>query len=93
MNNNSNNFTENGLDDKKLRIIQNSPSFVEVGSFKVSFIPTSHSVPEAASLLIETPLGRIFHTGDLKVDYSPVLGDPFQDKIIIDGLQSLSIYL
>jgi ribonuclease J len=49
---------------------------VELGPFKVTFVALAHSIPEGNGLLIETPYGRIFHTGDWKIDETPVLGEP-----------------
>jgi ribonuclease J len=49
---------------------------VDVGPFGIDFVPLSHSIPEANALLIHTPHGRIFHTGDWKLDEVPVLGSP-----------------
>ncbi len=43
---------------------------------KVEFIKTNHSIQDAAALAIHTPAGVIIHTGDFKVDYTPVFGDP-----------------
>ena len=47
---------------------------VELGPFRISFVALSHSIPEGNGLLIETPFGNIFHTGDWKIDETPVLG-------------------
>ena len=47
-----------------------------LGPFGLSYIPLAHSIPEGNALLIDTPYGRIFHTGDWKLDDSPQLGDP-----------------
>ncbi len=49
---------------------------VEAGPFKVSFLPVTHSIPDPAMLLIETPAGRIVHTGDFKLDPDPIIGAP-----------------
>ncbi|MEM8752454.1 MAG: ribonuclease J [Pseudomonadota bacterium] len=49
---------------------------VEAGPFKVSFLPVTHSIPDPAMLLIETPAGRIVHTGDYKLDPAPTIGAP-----------------
>ncbi|MGB0507518.1 MAG: ribonuclease J [Pikeienuella sp.] len=49
---------------------------VEVGGFSVSFLPVTHSIPDPAMLLIETPAGRVVHTGDFKLDPAPVIGAP-----------------
>jgi ribonuclease J len=47
---------------------------IELGDFKVEYVHLTHSIPEPNGLLIETPLGRIFHTGDWKIDPHPVVG-------------------
>jgi ribonuclease J len=59
----------------KLRVIQPNAPF-DLGPFGVTFVPMSHSIPEASALLIDTPFGRIFHTGDWKLDAAPVIGHP-----------------
>ena len=48
---------------------------VKLGQFKVEFIHTNHSIADAVALAITTPLGVIVHTGDFKVDYTPIDGD------------------
>lgn len=48
---------------------------INVGSFRVEFIKTNHSIPDASALAITTPAGIIFHTGDFKIDYTPLFGD------------------
>lgn len=47
---------------------------IGVGKFEVEFVRTTHSIADACSLAIHTPLGTIFHTGDFKVDYTPIDG-------------------
>ena len=49
---------------------------VQLGCFTVEFIKTSHSIPGAVALAIVTPVGTIIHTGDFKVDYTPLDGEP-----------------
>ncbi|QNM82954.1 ribonuclease J [Sphingomonas sabuli] len=49
---------------------------VDIGPFKVRFVALAHSIPEGNGLLIETAHGRVFHTGDWKIDDTPVLGNP-----------------
>jgi ribonuclease J len=66
-----------GLDTTQVRITGPWPHLTHAGPFAVGFVPVSHSIPESSSLLIETPAGRILHTGDFKVDATPVVGDPF----------------
>ena len=47
-----------------------------LGPFGLRYVPLAHSIPEGNALLIDTPHGRVFHTGDWKLDDSPQLGDP-----------------
>jgi ribonuclease J len=49
---------------------------VELGPFKIEFIRASHSLVDCFSLAIRTPVGTIIHTGDYKVDETPVIGEP-----------------
>ncbi|MDE6905859.1 MAG: ribonuclease J [Lachnospiraceae bacterium] len=48
---------------------------INLGSFRVEFIKTNHSIQDAAALAIYSPAGIVVHTGDFKVDYTPVFGD------------------
>ncbi|MDA0269633.1 MAG: ribonuclease J [Chloroflexi bacterium] len=47
---------------------------IDVGPFSVEFFSVSHSIPDSAGLIIETPLGPIVHTGDFKLDHTPIMG-------------------
>ncbi|MDR2179454.1 MAG: ribonuclease J [Synergistaceae bacterium] len=47
---------------------------VEIGPFKARFIAVSHSIPDGVAISIETPLGRVIHTGDFKLDSTPIDG-------------------
>ena len=49
---------------------------VTLGQFKIEFIKTNHSIQDAVALAIYSPAGIVVHTGDFKVDYTPVFGDP-----------------
>lgn len=53
---------------------------VDIGSFKVEFIHASHSLVDCFSLAITTPLGTVIHTGDYKIDDTPVIGMPYDLK-------------
>ena len=67
---------EEGLTGKvKLKIIERGGSF-NIDPFRVTYVPLAHSIPEGNGLLIESPFGNIFHTGDWKIDDTPVLGQP-----------------
>ena len=68
---------EAGLPSDALRVVEPRPMVVEAGPFKVQFVPVSHSIPESSALIIDTPAGRILHTGDFKLDGNPVVGEAF----------------
>ena len=67
----------------KLNIVERGGS-IELGPFRVSFVALSHSIPEGNGLLIETPFGNIFHTGDWKIDETPVLGSAPDTDILTE---------
>ena len=62
------------LDSAKLNTVQFG-DVIPAGDFAVEFIKTNHSIQDAAALALHTPAGTILHTGDFKVDYTPVFGD------------------
>ncbi|WP_129790458.1 ribonuclease J [Sphingosinicella sp. CPCC 101087] len=67
---------EEGLTGEvKLEVVDMLNDFA-LGPFGLRYIPLAHSIPEGNALLIDTPYGRVFHTGDWKLDDSPQLGDP-----------------
>ncbi|MEO5809290.1 MAG: ribonuclease J [Sphingomicrobium sp.] len=67
---------EEGLTGQvKLHIIERGGS-IDLDPFRVTYVALAHSIPEGNGLLIETPHGNIFHTGDWKLDETPVLGLP-----------------
>ncbi|HUQ12854.1 MAG TPA: ribonuclease J [Novosphingobium sp.] len=63
------------LDQVELIVIENEGS-LSLGPFDIEYIPLAHSIAEGNALLIETPYGRIFHTGDWKLDEEPQIGLP-----------------
>ncbi len=65
---------EHRLPEDKLVCIQ-PRDVLQLGCFKVEFIKVSHSIAGAVALSITTPVGVVFHTGDFKVDYTPVDGE------------------
>ncbi len=65
---------EEGLaSDVELKVIENGGSF-DLGPFKLRYLSLAHSIPDMNAVVIDTPHGRIFHTGDWKLDEQPVLG-------------------
>ncbi len=71
---------EHGYDGSEITTVGAMPEMVEAGPFKVGFMPISHSIPESSALIIDTPEGRVVHTGDFKIDETPGLGEPFDIK-------------
>jgi len=65
----------NMLKNTKRKVIKYGQS-INLGCFRIEFIRTNHSIADAAALAIYTPAGIIFHTGDFKVDFTPVYGAP-----------------
>ena len=64
----------NMLKSTKMKTIRFGQS-INLGHFRIEFIKTNHSIQDAAALAIYSPAGTIVHTGDFKVDYTPVFGD------------------
>jgi len=62
------------------------PETVTAGPFTVGFLPVAHSIPESSALVIDTPAGRVVHTGDFKLDHNPVVGEAFDP----DSLRKVS---
>ena len=62
--------------DVELNVIEEDHGSIELGPFEITYIPLAHSIAEGNALLIETPFGRIFHTGDWKLDEEPIIGEP-----------------
>ena len=67
---------EHNLLKKTRRKVVKFGQSINLGQFRVEFIRTNHSIVDAAALAIYSPAGTVVHTGDFKVDYTPVYGDP-----------------
>ena len=67
---------EHDLPDDALRTVR-PKDVVEVGPFKVEFLRVTHSMPDCVGLAIHTPLGVLVHTGDFKIDQTPIDGQQF----------------
>ena len=66
---------EHGIEKLVKKKVVKHGQTVTLGSFKVEFIKVNHSIADAAGLAITTPAGIIVHTGDFKIDYTPMFGD------------------
>ena len=71
-----NKLEEHAMIDNVTRHVVSFGESVSFGRLKVEFIRTNHSITDACALAITSPVGVVVHTGDFKVDYTPVFGDP-----------------
>ena len=67
-------FKEHKLENVNLNVVKHG-DFVKLGKFEVEFIATGHSIPDASALAVHTPVGVVLHTGDFKIDYTPISGE------------------
>lgn len=70
-----NKLKEHGLERATKRKVVKFGQHINLGKFRIEFIKTNHSIADAAALAIYSPAGIVVHTGDFKVDYTPVFGD------------------
>ena len=86
-------LADHGLPEKVVRTASSWPEKITAGPFEVSFVPVSHSIPESSALMIATPKGRLIHTGDFKLDKTPIVGEPFDEalwkEVAKDGVKAL----
>lgn len=77
-------LAEAGLtEDVELIVIEDDHGQFTIGPFTITYIPLAHSIAEGNALLIETPHGRVFHTGDWKLDDDPIVGTPTTEEELI----------
>jgi ribonuclease J len=77
-------LVEAELDDVvQLNIIDDDHGNVELGPFSITYVPLAHSIAEGNALKIDTPYGRIFHTGDWKLDEEPIIGSPTTEEELV----------
>ena len=86
-------MSEHGYSDDSVTTVSKWPDTVQAGPFSVGFLPISHSIPESSALVIDSPEGRVMHTGDFKIDRTPVVGEPFDHDlwraVSKDGVRAL----
>jgi ribonuclease J len=68
------------LGEVELNIIAEDHGQIDLGPFSITYLPLAHSIAEGNALLIDTPHGRIFHTGDWKLDEEPIIGEPTTEE-------------
>jgi ribonuclease J len=74
-------LAEYGLGPQTVKTCSAWPETTEIGSFSVGFLPISHSIPESSALVIDTPAGRVIHSGDFKLDTTPLVGEPWNPDL------------
>ncbi|GFE48541.1 MBL fold hydrolase [Roseobacter cerasinus] len=72
---------EQGHPEDAVQVVSPWPEMVQSGPFSVSFLPMSHSIPESSSMVIDSPDGRVIHSGDFKLDETPLVGEPFDPEL------------
>ena len=84
---------ERGLDKRATVNVVPLKGALEFGPFKIEFVTLTHSIPEPNGLLIRTPLGVVFHTGDWKIDPDPMIGEATDfaalDRMRADGVLAM----
>ncbi len=73
-----------GQDPEKVITVGKAPEALELGPFRVQFFPVAHSLPEASGLIIDTPAGRVVHSGDFKSDLTPGVGEPHDPELLAE---------
>ena len=71
---------EAGLDEEVTIHVKPQSSRFTVGAFDVEFVAVTHSIPEPTAVMIRTKQGNVLHSGDWKIDRTPVLGKPMDEK-------------
>jgi len=74
-------LAEHGHPENVVKVVDPYPHMIKCGPLTVSYLPISHSIPESAGLLIDSPEGRAIHSGDFKIDETPVVGDPWNEAL------------
>ncbi len=79
--------------EEALNVVSAWPHQTTVGPFTVGFLPISHSIPESSALVIDTPEGRVIHSGDFKIDLTPGVGEAYDPElwaeVCKDGVKAL----
>ena len=68
------------VDEVPLHIVREGDQDMQIGPFGIRYLPLAHSIAEGNALLIDTPYGKVFHTGDWKLDEDPIIGEPTTEE-------------
>ncbi|MGH1413335.1 MAG: ribonuclease J [Pelagimonas sp.] len=86
-------LAEYGVEGGAVQTVGKWPETVQAGPLTVGFLPISHSIPESSALVIDTPDGRVIHTGDFKLDTTPLVGEAWDPELWAevskDGVKAL----
>ena len=84
---------EHGHPEDAVHTVSAWPEVTKLGPFSIGVVPISHSVPESGGMVIDTPAGRVLHSGDFKTDPTPIVGEPFDPAVWTElskgGVQAL----
>ena len=72
---------DQGQPEDAVKTVSPWPEVTDCGPFRVGVLPISHSIPESGALVIDSPAGRVIHTGDFKLDETPVVGEAFDPAL------------
>lgn len=86
-------LSEHGHPDETVTVVQSWPEQIKAGPFTVGFLPISHSIPESSAMVIDSPEGRVIHSGDFKIDHTPGVGEAYDPElwaeVCKDGVKAL----
>lgn len=74
-------MADQGQPEDAVQTVSAWPQVTQAGPFSVGFAPISHSIPESSALVIDSPAGRVLHSGDFKLDETPLVGEPFDAEM------------
>ena len=87
-----NKLKEHNLMGVTRRKVVSYGQYINLGDFRIEFIRTNHSIADSAALAIYTPAGVIVHTGDFKVDYTPVYGDSIDLPALVNLAKKVCLH-
>jgi len=89
-----NKLKEHGLSAQAELTVLNPGQSVQVGCFEVEFIRVTHSVADSVAIAINTPMGRVIHSGDFKVDFTPIQGEPMDlQRLAVLGDKGVRLFM